>query len=161
MTRRVVLLIPFVLSLGVASTNTLPRPVARCADVPDSVTLRSRVSKWVQEMPVILSGVATEVGVILADSSIRHVQDTTVDGPIGARVATARWWKGPRADTILVAWQTSRHVVTSEVFSLTAGQRYVLFLSRRGQHYWSWGCGGSSGGVRADTIMSLLDSLSR
>lgn len=44
---------------------------------------------------------------------------------------------------------------------LVTGQRYVLFLVPEGDRVWSYGCGGSSGGARADTVAAILDSLSR
>jgi hypothetical protein len=161
MLRSAIVLSVFLLSVSMASTNPSPsRSTARCASIPDSVTLRNRVTRGLLGSPAVLSGEATEVGIILSNDSIHSVHDTTVDGPIGARVVTTRWWKGPAEHTILVAWQPSRDLMVSEVYPLVKGQRYVLFLSREGRHYWSWGCGGSSGGLRADSVASVLDSLS-
>ena len=161
MNSRALLLALFLPPVGLAGVHShAARSAGRCASVPDSVTLRSRVTKWFRASATVLSGEAIELGIIL-NGSIRSVSDTTIDGPIGARVVTTRWWKGERQDTITVIWQPSRRRVVTEVFPLEVGQRYVLFLPHDGPPYWSWGCGGSAGGARADTIVALLDSLSR
>ena len=160
MSRRPLLLsLPLVL-LGPTISEGDARLPTKCAWIPDSVLLRSRVQDWLRSAVTVLEARATVVGVF-TDTGIVNRYAPSASGPIGAEVIVSRWWKGRTTDTVFVAWQPSANEVISEVFPLVAGQRYVLFLSRRGGHYWSGGCGGSSGGPRADSIAVVLDSLSR